>query len=187
MATANFRKCAERNYYALILEGSEYDAWNMVYNDILEGFCARFHGNETKSKRYDRDRVFTFIADATDRAYYGNNVFGEFEVKFHFTSGYYVGATIGYDIVSVANGCSLYENGFDEVVDDMVEDALEYAPYSWNEGMKKIHKARVRKAFERVLEDAIDKLEGFCKEYCEEVLCVSAMFSNGETFYDKVS
>ena len=183
MATANFRKCAERNYYALILDGAECFEWDMVYDDILEEFCARFHGN--KSKCYDR--VFTFVADATDQAYYGNNVFSEFEIKFHFTSGYYEGATIGYDIVSVPNGYSLYENGFDEVVDDMVEDALEYAPYSWNEGMKKIHKARVRKAFERALEDAIEKLEGFCKEYCEEVLCVSARFSNGETYYDRVS
>ena len=58
--------------------------------------------------------------------------------------------------------------------------------HKWNSGTFKIQKENIRKWIMKRIANEVEKCEKFCKESCEMELCVSARFSNGETWDTKV-
>lgn len=110
--------------------------------------------------------------------------------------GHYGGSVLDYDVtLESENGCTFslseYDGNTKDMLDDYlssIEDYVDYkgASHKWNIGTFKMHKANIRKWVEGLLNAEIEKCEKFCKDNCEMELCVSARFSNGETWYDKV-
>lgn len=111
--------------------------------------------------------------------------------------GYYGGSVLDYDVtLESENGytfsLSEYDGNTEDMLDDYlssIEDYVDYkgASHKWNIGTFKMHKANIRKWVEGLLNAEIEKCEKFCKDNCEDELCVSARFSNGETWYEKVN
>lgn len=110
--------------------------------------------------------------------------------------GRYEGSVLDYDVTLENNNgytfsLSEYNGKAEDMLDDYlssIEDYVDYkgADHKWNIGTFKMHKANIRKWVEGILEAEIEKCEKFCKDNCEMELCVSARFSNGETWYQKV-
>jgi len=213
MATCNFWLKNARSYYAfndtyntINDEGEEVevtrDDWE--WEDLLDCICYR--GEEGKifycpsTEKYNRRMDARNICETnTDWQTFGNGNAWTTETNVEsvivIRSGYYAGAVFDYDIhVQTCDGDDFYLSDYDKV-DDMIEDYLdalesviEWKGYDhkWNVGTFKMQKNNIRKWIEKRINTHIENCEKFCKENCEMELCVSARFSNGETWYSKV-
>ena len=100
-----------------------------------------------------------------------------------------------YDVkVEPSEGYTLHLSDYDNMDDmiddymDILKDIVEWKGYQhkWNVGTFEIQKKNIRKWIDKRISTHIENCEKFCKENCEMELCVSARFSNGETWYSKV-
>lgn len=212
MATANFWVKNAQSYYAFNDtyktdndEGEEVevarDQWD--WDDLLD--CIRYRGEEDKifdcqsSDKWNGKMDAQNICETnTEWETFGNgnawttetNVESQIVIR----SGYYAGAVLDYDIKVEAQDTTYYLSDYDDV-DDLIDDYMsglkelvEWRGYDhkWNVGTFKLQEKNIRKWIEKRINKHIENCEKFCKENCEMELCVSARFSNGETWYKKV-
>ena len=213
MATCNFWLKNAQSYYAFndtceyeneegVMEEVPRDEWD--WDDLLD--CIRYRGEEGKifdcrpTKDYNRRMEARNVCETnTDWTAFGNGNAWTTETNVEsvivIRSGYYEGAVLDYDImVSTCEGDNFYLSEYD-CVEDMVEDYLDALEniiswkgyqHRWNEGTFKMQKKNIRKWIGKRINAHVEKCEKFCKENCDMELCVSARFSNGETWYSKV-
>ncbi len=213
MATSNFYIKNAKSYYAFndtyevendegVMEEVTRDEWD--WDNLMEYILYR--GEEGKvfdcrpTKGYNgRMEARNICETNTDWMTFGNGnawtTETDVESVIVIRSGYYEGAVLDYDIkVSTSQGDNFYLSEYDSV-DDMVEDYLDALEniiswkgyeHRWNEGTFKMQKKNIRKWIEKRINAHVEKCEKFCKENCDVELCVSARFSNGETWYSKV-
>jgi len=213
MATANFYIKNAQSYYAFNDtyktendEGEEVevvrDEWE--WDDLLDCICYR--GKEGKIFDCPSTEKFNRRMDARNICETNTEwkVFGKgnawttetnVESVIVIRSGYYAGAVLDYDVrVETCEGDYFYLSDYDSV-DDMVEDYLDTLKdivdwkgyeHKWNVGTFKMQKKNIRKWIGKRINTHIENCEKFCKENCDMELCVSARFSNGETWYSKV-
>ena len=213
MATCNFWLKNARSYYAFNDtyktendEGEEVevmrDEWE--WDDLLD--CIRYRGEEGKiftcpsSEKHNRRMDARNICETeTDWLTFGNGNAWTTETNVEsvicIRSGYYAGAVLDYDVkVETSQGDTLYLSDYDNVEDmidnylDTLKDIVEWKgeQHKWNVGTFEIQKKNIRKWIEKRIDTHIENCEKFCKDNCEMELCVSARFSNGETWYSKV-
>lgn len=213
MATCNFWLKNARSYYAfndtyntINDEGEEVevvrDEWE--WDDLLD--CIRYRGEEGKifdclpSEKFNRRMDARNICETdTDWLTFGNGNAWTTETNVEsvivIRSGYYAGAVLDYDVkVETSQGDTLHLSDYDNVQDmiddylDTLKDIVEWRgeQHKWNVGTFEIQKKNIRKWIEKRINTHIENCEKFCKENCEIELCVSARFSNGETWYSKV-
>jgi hypothetical protein len=213
MATANFYIKNAQSYYVIadtyeieneegVIEEVTRDQWD--WDDLLDYICHR--GKEGKffdckpSETYNRRMEAENICETdTNWLTFGNGNAWTTETNVEsvivIRSGYYSGAVLDYDIrITNCEGDTFYLSDYDSV-DDMIDDYLDTLKdiiswkgynHKWNKGTFEIQKKNIRKWIERRIDNEIEKCEKFCKESSEMELCVSARFSNGETWYRKV-
>jgi hypothetical protein len=213
MATCNFWLKNAQSYYAfnntyntINDEGEEVevarDEWD--WDDLLDNI--RYSGEESKifdcpsSEKYNRRMDARNICETnTDWGVFGNGNAWTTETNVEsvivIRSGYYAGAVLDYDVkVETSQGdifrLSEYNNVENMINDylDTLEDIVVWKgeEHKWNVGTFKLQKKNIRKWIEKRINTHIENCEKFCKENCEMELCVSARFSNGETWYSKV-
>lgn len=213
MATCNFWLKNAQSYYAfndtyntINDEGEEVELTRdeLEWDDLLDCICYR--GKEGKifdcpsSEKYNRRMDARNICETnTDWQTFGNGNAWTTETNVEsvivIRSGYYAGAVLDYDVkVETSQGDTLHLSDYDNV-DDMIDDYMDILKeivvwrgeeHKWNEGTFKMQKKNIRKWIEKRINTHIENCEKFCKENCEMELCVSARFSNGETWYSKV-
>lgn len=113
----------------------------------------------------------------------------------YMRSGHYEGAVLDYDIQLESyygDTCDLSVCGdIETMVDNFIDSLRDIISWNgdncgWNNGTFKMQEKNIRKWLTDMLEKEVEKCEKFCKDSCEMELCVSARFSNGETWYDRV-
>lgn len=213
MATCNFWLKNAQSYYAFNDtyktyddEGEEVevvrDDWE--WEDLLDCICYR--GKEGKffvcpsTEKFNRRMDARNICETnTDWQTFGNGNAWTTETNVEsvivMRSGYYAGAILDYDVkVMSSQGDEFYLSDYDNV-DDMIDNYMDTlkdivdwqgGQHKWNGGTFEIQKKNIRKWIEKRINTHIENCEKFCKENCEMELCVSAIFSNGETWYSKV-
>lgn len=212
MATCNFWLKNAQSYYAFNdtykteNDGGEEvevvrDEWE--WDDLLD--CIRYRGEETKEFPYQSDdynrrmEAREVCVSSSKWETFGNGNAWTTETEIESTimirSGYYSGAVLDYDIrITSSQGDVFYLSEYDNMDDLMhdylncISDIVDWKGYQhkWNIGTFKMQKNNNRKWIEKRIENEIEICEKFCKENCEMELCVSARFSNGETWYSKV-
>lgn len=212
MATCNFWLKNAQSYYAFNdtyktenNEGEEVevvrDEWE--WDDLLD--CIRYRGEETKEFPYQSDdynrrmEAREVCVSSSKWETFGNGNAWTTETEIESTimirSGYYSGAVLDYDIrITSSQGDVFYLSEYDNMDDLMhdylncISDIVDWKGYQhkWNIGTFKMQKNNIRKWIEKRIDNEIEICEKFCKENCEMELCVSARFSNGETWYSKV-
>ena len=213
MATCNFWLKNAQSYYAfndtyntINDEGEEVEVTRdeCEWDDLLDCICYR--GEEGKfftcpsTETYNRRMDARNICETnTDWQTFGNGNAWTTETNVEsvivIRSGYYEGAVLDYDVkVETSQGDTLHLSDYDNV-DDMIDDYMDILKdivawrgeeHKWNVGTFNIQKKNIRKWIEKRINTYIENCEKFCKENCEMELCVSARFSNGETWYSKV-
>ena len=213
MATCNFWLKNARSYYAfndtyntINDEGEEVEVTRdeCEWDDLLDCICYR--GEEGKfftcpsTETYNRRMDARNICETnTDWQTFGNGNAWTTETNVEsvivIRSGYYAGAVLDYDVkVETSQGDTLHLSDYDNV-DDMIDDYMDILKdivawrgeeHKWNVGTFNIQKKNIRKWIDKRISTHIENCEKFCKENCEMELCVSARFSNGETWYSKV-
>lgn len=213
MATCNFWLKNAQSYYAfndtyntINDEGEEVEVTRdeCEWDDLLDCICYR--GEEGKfftcpsTETYNRRMDARNICETnTDWQTFGNGNAWTTETNVEsvivIRSGYYAGAVLDYDVkVETSQGDTLHLSDYDNV-DDMIDDYMDILKdivawrgeeHKWNVGTFNIQKKNIRKWIEKRINTYIENCEKFCKENCEMELCVSARFSNGETWYSKV-
>lgn len=213
MATCNFWLKNARSYYAfndtyntINDEGEEVEVTRdeCEWDDLLDCICYR--GEEGKfftcpsTETYNRRMDARNICETnTDWQTFGNGNAWTTETNVEsvivIRSGYYAGAVLDYDVkVETSQGDTLHLSDYDNV-DDMIDDYMDILKdivawrgeeHKWNVGTFNIQKKNIRKWIDKRISTHIESCEKFCKENCEMELCVSARFSNGETWYSKV-
>ena len=213
MATSNFYIKNAQSYYAfndtyntINDEGEEVEVTRdeCEWDDLLDCICYR--GEEGKfftcpsTETYNRRMDARNICETnTDWKVFGNGNAWTTETNVEsvicIRSGYYAGAVLDYDVkVETSQGDTLHLSDYDNV-DDMIDDYMNILKdivdwkgdqHKWNVGTFKLQKKNIRKWIEKRINTHIENCEKFCKENCEMELCVSARFSNGETWYSKV-
>ena len=213
MATCNFWLKNARSYYAfndtyntINDEGEEVEVTRdeCEWDDLLDCICYR--GEEGKfftcpsTETYNRRMDARNICETnTDWQTFGNGNAWTTETNVEsvicIRSGYYAGAVLDYDVkVETSQGDTLHLSDYDNV-DDMIDDYMDILKdivewrgeeHKWNVGTFEIQKKNIRKWIDKRISTHIENCEKFCKENCEMELCVSARFSNGETWYSKV-
>lgn len=213
MATCNFWLKNARSYYAfndtyntINDEGEEVEVTRdeCEWYDLLGYICYR--GEEGKfftcpsTETYNRRMDARNICETnTDWQTFGNGNAWTTETNVEsvivIRSGYYAGAVLDYDVkVETSQGDTLHLSDYDNV-DDMIDDYMDILKdivewrgeeHKWNVGTFEIQKKNIRKWIDKRISTHIENCEKFCKENCEMELCVSARFSNGETWYSKV-
>ena len=184
MATCNFWLKNAQSYYAfndtyntINDEGEEVEVTRdeCEWDDLLDCICYR--GEEGKfftcpsTETYNRRMDARNICETnTDWQTFGNGNAWTTETNVEsvivIRSGYYAGAVLDYDVkVETSQGDTLHLSDYDNV-DDMIDDYMDI--------------------LKDIVDTYIENCEKFCKENCEMELCVSARFSNGETWYSKV-
>lgn len=212
MATANFWVKNAQSYYAINDtyttdndEGEEVevarDQWD--WDDLLDGI--RYRGEEGKifdcqsSEKWNGKMDAQNICETnTEWETFGNGnawtTETNIESQIVIRSGYYAGAVLDYDVKINSQDTTYYLSDYDDV-DDLIDDYMcglkdlvEWRGYDhkWNVGTFKLQEKNIRKWIEKRINKHIENCEKFCKENCEMELCVSARFSNGETWYKKV-
>lgn len=208
MATANFIIINAKSYYAIsdtyecendegVMETFERDQWewdefidNIRYNDIFPNPSVDWNRLMDASELCESDSNWEAFGNGKATLIETN-----VESVIVIRSGYYEGAVLDYEIkVTTCEGetfnLSVYDN-----VKDMIDDYLDALENNikwegdvchWNVGTFKIQKKNIRKWIEKRIESEIDKCEKFCKANADMELCISARFSNGETWYRKV-
>jgi hypothetical protein len=212
MATANFWVKNAQSYYAINDtyktendEGEEVevarDQWD--WDDLIDSI--RYRGEEGKifdchpydkwNGKMDAENI---CETNTEWETFGNgnawttetNVESQIVIR----SGYYEGAVLDYDVKVESQDTIYYLSDYDNV-DDLVDDYMSGLKdliewrghdHKWNVGTFKLQEKNIRKWIEKRINKHIENCEKFCKENCEMELCVSARFSNGETWYSKV-
>ena len=95
-------------------------------------------------------------------------------------NGYYSGFNMDYEF-----GCSLDGNQYDDIP-ELIEDLEAYYIEEYNvQGLYAIHRARLRVKLDTLHDELKLKAIEVFKMYSDQ-LVVTAQFSNGETFYEKV-
>lgn len=213
MATCNFWLKNAQSYYAfndtyntINDEGEEVEVTRdeCEWDDLLDCICYR--GEEGKfftcpsTETYNRRMDARNICETnTDWQTFGNGNAWTTETNVEsvivIRSGYYAGAVLDYDVkVETSQGDTLHLSDYDNV-DDMIDDYMDILKdivewrgeeHKWNVGTFEIQKKNIRKWIDKRISTHIENCEKFCKENCEMELCVSARFSNGETWYSKV-
>lgn len=213
MATCNFWLKNARSYYVfndtyntINDDGEEVEVTRdeCEWYDLLGYICYR--GEEGKfftcpsTETYNRRMDARNICETnTDWQTFGNGNAWTTETNVEsvivIRSGYYEGAVLDYDVkVETSQGDTLHLSDYDNV-DDMIDDYMDTMKdivawkgyqHKWNVGTFEIQKKNIRKWIEKRINTHIENCEKFCKENCEMELCVSARFSNGETWYSKV-
>lgn len=213
MATCNFWLKNAQSYYAfndtyntINDEGEEVEVTRdeCEWDDLLDCICYR--GEEGKfftcpsTETYNRRMDARNICETnTDWQTFGNGNAWTTETNVEsvivIRSGYYAGAVLDYDVkVETSQGDTLHLSDYDNV-DDMIDDYMDILKdivewrgeeHKWNVGTFNIQKKNIRKWIDKRISTHIENCEKFCKENCEMELCVSARFSNGETWYSKV-
>ena len=213
MATCNFWLKNARSYYAfndtyntINDEGEEVEVTRdeCEWDDLLDCICYR--GEEGKfftcpsTETYNRRMDARNICETnTDWQTFGNGNAWTTETNVEsvivIRSGYYAGAVLDYDVkVETSQGDTLHLSDYDNV-DDMIDDYMDILKdivawrgeeHKWNVGTFNIQKKNIRKWIDKRISTHIENCKKFCKENCEMELCVSARFSNGETWYSKV-
>lgn len=213
MATCNFWLKNARSYYAfndtyntINDDGEEVEVTRdeCEWYDLLGYICYR--GEEGKfftcpsTETYNRRMDARNICETnTDWQTFGNGNAWTTETNVEsvivIRSGYYAGAVLDYDVkVETSQGDTLHLSDYDNV-DDMIDDYMDILKdivewrgeeHKWNVGTFEIQKKNIRKWIDKRISTHIENCEKFCKENCEMELCVSARFSNGETWYSKV-
>ena len=213
MATCNFWLKNAQSYYAfndtyntINDEGEEVEVTRdeCEWDDLLDCICYR--GEEGKfftcpsTETYNRRMEARNICETnTEWLTFGNGNAWTTETNVEsvivIRSGYYEGAVLDYDVkVETSQGDTLHLSDYDNVdymIDDymnILKDIVEWKghQHKWNVGTFEIQKKNIRKWIEKRINTHIENCEKFCKENCEMELCVSARFSNGETWYSKV-
>jgi len=213
MATCNFWLKNARSYYAfndtyntINDEGEEVEVTRdeCEWDDLLDCICYRGEegkfftcpSTETYNRRMDARNI---CKTNTDWQTFGNGNAWTTETNVEsvivIRSGYYAGAVLDYDVkVETSQGDTLHLSDYDNV-DDMIDDYMDILKdivewrgeeHKWNVGTFEIQKKNIRKWIDKRISTHIENCEKFCKENCEMELCVSARFSNGETWYSKV-
>ena len=211
MATANFWVKNAQSYYAINDtyktendEGEEVevarDQWD--WDDLIDSI--RYRGEEGKifycqSCKWNGKMDAENICETnTEWETFGNGnawtTETNIESQIVIRSGYYVGAVLDYDVKVESQDTIYYLSDYDNV-DDLVDDYMSGLKdliewrghdHKWNVGTFKLQEKNIRKWIEKRINKHIENCEKFCKENCEMELCVSARFSNGETWYSKV-
>ena len=213
MATRNFWLKNARSYYAFndtyemeneegVMEEFTRDEWE--WDELLD--CIRYRGKEGKffdcpsSEKYNSHMDARNICETnTDWQTFGNGnawtTKTNVESVIVIRSGHYAGAVLDYDVkVEPSEGYTLHLSDYDNM-DDMIDDYMDILKnivewkgyqHKWNVGTFEIQKKNIRKWIDKRISTHIENCEKFCKENCEMELCVSARFSNGETWYSKV-
>lgn len=206
MATGNFSKVNAKNYYVIYGtykdengEEIQRDSWD--FDDLRE--CIREDGRETKlfTEKSDGwvDRDAQELCCESYDTHFGKSDFltdTRIVRTIIMRNGYYEGGNLDWDIeITSPDGCNFKLSEYDSL-EDLIEDYMrsirDYvdrwgADYGWNMGTYKMHKKNIEKWLTKIIENEEEICEKFCKENCEDVYVVSARFSNGETWYSKVS
>jgi hypothetical protein len=212
MATVNFSVKNAQSYYAINDtyktendEGEEVevarDQWD--WDDLIDSI--RYRGEEGKifvchpydkwNGKMDAENI---CETNTEWETFGNGnawtTETNIESQIVIRSGYYAGAVLDYDVKVESQDTIYYLSDYDNV-DDLVDDYMSGLKdliewrghdHKWNVGTFKLQEKNIRKWIEKRINKHIENCEKFCKENCEMELCVSARFSNGETWYSKV-
>ena len=90
--------------------------------------------------------------------------------------GYYEGANLDWYIQFEVDGCDMDEIDFDDM----------FWRSDLPKGMQVIQQTNAERWAENVRDELIEVMEGYYKKVSQYELTVSARFSNGETWYEKV-
>lgn len=206
MATGNFSKVNAKNYYVIYGtykdengEDVQRDSWD--FDDLRE--FIREDGRETKlfteesNEWVDRDAQ-ELCYDSYYTHFGKNGILTDTTIvrTIIMRSGYYEGGNLDWEIeIQSPNGFRFKLSEYDSLENlvkdymDSIRDCVERwgADYGWNLGTFKIQRKNMEKWLTKIIENEEEICEKFCKENCEDVYVVSARFSNGETWYSKVS
>lgn len=206
MATGNFSKVNAKNYYVIYDtykdengEDVQREFWD--FEDLRE--FIRENGRETKlfPEKSDEyvDRDAKELCYGSYYTHFGKNGFltdTTIVRTIIMRSGYYEGSNLDWDIeITSPNGFNFKLSEYDSLenlVEDYMDSIRDYvdrwgADYRWNLGTFKIQRKNIEKWLTKIIEKEEEICEKFCKDNCEDVYVVSARFSNGETWYSKVS
>lgn len=202
MGCPNFSLFNAKNYYVIAVptdsEEDEYynefaydDAIDFVQNrGVSEGF--------DKVNSYDR-KMGTCILSKTDEwsnKYKVDETGIKINKEIYAVPGYYTGATLDYKVVVDSSVASYDINNYDspdDMAEDMVNNLIDYFEWyginscGWNVGTLKIQKKNYKKWIVSQIENALDELDEFCKNNCEETYVLGDVFSNGEAIYYKAN
>ena len=183
MATGNFFNNNASVIYAIFQE-DEYD--DFIYDDVkdsvsndLNAFVKNSEVCLGYSNNYHRDASMIEVIELTDEI---AGVPLTVSIEILMRSGYYEGANLDYEI----------NYNIDSIEFDDPEDAfqayIDVATWSFDmsKGLATIQAKNAVKRLENISNELIEKVEKILKDNCTHVLQVSAIFSNGETWYSEV-
>lgn len=206
MATGNFGKVNARNYYVIYdtykdENGEDVQRDNWDFDDLRDSI--QENGRATKLFPEESnewvDRNAQELCYKSYDTHFGKSYFltdTRIVRTIIMRSGYYEGADLDWDIEIISpNGFNFKLSEYyslENLIEDYMRSVRDYvdmwgADYGWNMGTYKIQKKNIEKWLAKIVENEEEICEQFCKDNCEDVYQVSARFSNGETWYSKVS
>lgn len=207
MATANFSINNTKNYYVILdtekyededgnekeMERDYYDFQSIM--DNIRYSCEKDGYSETDERLDDAQGICSKreFTQFNDKSWFTEMCL---ESTIAMRSGYYQHAVLDYELkVSLSYGnIELYLSDYDNA-DDMTDDIMDELESivewrgmaeNWNKGTFKIQRKNIRKWVLNAIEKEMELADRICKDNSEVELAVSARFSNGETWYEKV-
>ena len=200
MSWLNFNLFNAKNYYVIAIPSEDEEDNDFAYDDAVH--CVQLSGTEEGFdivKSYDRrkhDRDMGTCILSKNEGWSSRYKCDETEIRIkkeiYVVPGYYTGATLDYKVV-VDNSASVYDiNNYgspEDMAEDMVNDLIDYFEWygvnscGWNVGTLKIQRKNYKKWIVSQIEKALDELDEFCKNNCENVYVLGGVFSNGEAIY----
>lgn len=98
--------------------------------------------------------------------------------------GYYEGANLDWDF-KIEYAWDYRRSEYDDLT-AMAEDITDDLLSDWNEGLRVMNRAKIVRRVLAILEKTEEDCEKVCKSFTTP-LRVSACFSNGETWYEKIT
>lgn len=191
MSTPNFSKYNTTNY-CVILDENHTDDYDYLLEDL--GYCAEDCGFYTTSDYNDSMKMNVFAERSGYENKYNTDLTEvEMTAQVGIINGYYADATLDFDIILTPTisgykyRLSVFGSIFemiDSILSDMEAEVLCQQGYdTWNVGIWKMNKEKVRTWLLNTIMKEYDKCNDFCEKNCETKLVCMGVFSNGEAVY----
>lgn len=193
MSTSNFCNFEASKYYAIgsdpndqfIYDYTKDNVYNEVKKLVKEKRYSLRHCNENKMyhQLFNRNYGGKYICNIEH-----SKDFGDIEITLTFyivlSGAYYQGATLDYISEIQINGD---DNGDKEAFDKnfMPSDLQYYSEMPI--GMQIIQSKNIKKFVSSAYDEMTEQIEKIFEKHCEHKLVCTAVFSNGEAIYSKVS
>lgn len=200
MSCPNFNLFNAKNYYLIAIpsEDEEDEYYNeFAYDDAIDFVQDRgVSEGFDKVNSYDRKMGTCILSkdEMWSNRYKVDETGIQINKEIYAVPGYYSGATLDYKVVVDSSVASYDLGDYDspeDMAEDMISDLIDNCEWygfnscGWNVGTIKIQKKNYKKWIVSQIEKALDELDDFCKNNCEEIYVLGGVFSNGEAVYYK--